>query len=177
MTRAVFLDRDGVVNRAIVRDGLPYPPTSLAELQILPGVPEALHALKDAGFLLLVVTNQPDVARGSTTRAAVEELNDALARQLPIDRFYACYHDSGDGCACRKPRPGMLLEASREHGIDLPGSIMVGDRWRDVEAGAAAGCRTVFIDYEYREKRPEGFNFRARDLLQASAYILNKELT
>ncbi len=175
MSRAVFLDRDGVINRAIVRDGLPYPPASLGELEILPGVPEALHAMKRAGFLLLVVTNQPDVARGTTPLETVEGINQTLADSLPIDRFYACYHDSGDGCACRKPKPGMLLEAAKAFDVDLAGSYMVGDRWRDIEAGEAAGCATVFIDYGYKEKQPLQFGFRASNLLEASSFILNKE--
>jgi D-glycero-D-manno-heptose 1,7-bisphosphate phosphatase len=175
MSRAVFLDRDGVVNRAIVRDGLPYPPGSLDELEVLPGVPEALRELKNAGFLLLVVTNQPDVARGTTTRETVEGINGALAHTLPIDRFYTCYHDTRDACACRKPKPGMLLEAAQALGVDLARSYMVGDRWRDIEAGTAAGCSTVFVDCGYREKQPQHFSFRARDLREASAFILNKE--
>ena len=96
MRRAVFLDRDGVINRAVVRDGKPYPPANLAEMEILPGVSEALASLHEAGFMLIVVTNQPDVARGATPMAVVEEINNYLASYLPIDEFRTCYHDSGD---------------------------------------------------------------------------------
>src|SRR5206468_1016892 len=102
--RAVFLDRDGVINRAIVRDGKPYPPAALAELEILPGVREGLAALKAAGYRLIVVTNQPDVARGTTSKALVESINARLSAELPLDIVLTCWHDSADQCACRKPR-------------------------------------------------------------------------
>jgi len=171
MRRAVFLDRDGVINRAEVRDGKPYPPASLKEMELLPGVPEALHALKDAGFMLIVVTNQPDVARGTTSMAVVEEINNYLAGCLPIDEFRTCYHDSGDGCECRKPLPGALIAAASQHEIDLSLSYMVGDRWRDVEAGQRAGCKTVFIDYGYHEKQPGQVDFRVKSLSEAAQII------
>lgn len=169
--RAVFLDRDGVLNRAIVRDGKPYPPSSVGELQILPGVPEALRRLKAAGFVLIVVSNQPDVARGATRRETVEAINVALAGSLPVDEFVMCYHDSGDGCRCRKPRPGMIIDAAGRWRIDLPASFMVGDRWRDVEAGLAAGCKTIFIDYGYSEKQPEHADLRVGSLSEALGFI------
>jgi len=173
MRRAVFLDRDGVINRSIIRAGKPYPPGHMDELEILPGVPEALERLKAAGFALIVVSNQPDVARGTTTRAHVEAINATLARVLPIDGFSMCYHDSGDGCACRKPNPGMLLDAAKERNIDLALSYMVGDRWRDVEAGQRAGCKTFFIHYGYDEKQPDGYDYRVDSLLEASRIILS----
>ncbi|MBO9170434.1 HAD family hydrolase [Rhizobium sp. L245/93] len=174
MAKAVFLDRDGVINRAVVRDGKPYPPVSLGEMEILPCVEDALVKLKAAGYLLVVVTNQPDVARGTTPRAAVEEINDFLGQALPIDEFRTCYHDSGDGCDCRKPLPGSLLAAAEMHGIDLSASFMVGDRWRDIEAGAKAGCQTVFIDYGYNEKQPEAPDHRVLSLSEAADVILGE---
>lgn len=172
MRRAVFLDRDGVINRAEVRDGKPYPPVSLAAMEILPGVPEALRALHAAGWMLIVVTNQPDVARGTAKRADVEAINRHLQETLPIDEFRTCYHDAADGCDCRKPAPGALLAAAGAHGIDLQRSFMVGDRWRDVEAGARAGCKTVFIDYGYAEKQPQSFDFKVVSLREAADIIL-----
>lgn len=171
--RAVFLDRDGVINRAIVREGKPYPPAGLEELEILPGVGEALAQLKAAGFVLVVVSNQPDVARGATARETVEIINAKLAESLPVDDFRMCYHDGGNGCDCRKPRPGMLLAAARDHGIDLSASFMVGDRWRDVEAGQRAGCRTLFIDYAYDERQPEVCDYRVKSLADAAKIILS----
>jgi D-glycero-D-manno-heptose 1,7-bisphosphate phosphatase len=171
--RAVFLDRDGVINAPAVRDGKPYPPADIGSLEILPGVSEALEQLKSADFLLIVVSNQPDVARGTRTRASVEAINAALADRLPIDEFRMCYHDGSDACRCRKPSPGMLLEAAQKWDIDLTASFMVGDRWRDVEAGQNAGCKTVFVDYQYAEKQPDGVDCRVHSLLEAVPYILS----
>jgi len=151
----VFLDRDGVLNAAVVRGGRPYPPASVAELTLLPGVRDACRVLKAAGFLLIGVTNQPDIARGSTPAETVAAINNALQAELDIDEFGVCPHDDADGCDCRKPKPGLLLRAAARFDIDLSGSFMVGDRWRDIEAGRRAGCRTVFIDYGYDERRPD----------------------
>jgi D-glycero-D-manno-heptose 1,7-bisphosphate phosphatase len=152
--RAVFLDRDGVLNHAVVRDGKPYPPASLAEMQMMEGAGTALQRLKDLGFLLLVVTNQPDVARGTQSLENIHEMHQAMRRTLPLDDFLVCPHDDGDGCLCRKPLPGLFRDAETRYGIDLGRSFMVGDRWRDVDAGRAAGCRTVWIDRQYRERGP-----------------------
>lgn len=174
MRRAVFLDRDGVINRAIVRDGKPYPPASLAELEILPGVNEALQKLHDANYLLIVVTNQPDVARGFAKREDIEQINTFLSSQLPIDDFKTCYHDNGDKCICRKPLPGALFEAAKKHNIDLSKSFMVGDRWRDIEAGASAGCKTFFINYRYAEQKPDTPDFIVSSLLEVKKIILGE---
>src|SRR5438477_1371201 len=149
---AIFLDRDGVLNRTAFRDGKPMPPQSLDELEILPGVPEALVRLKAAGYSLVVVTNQPDVARGVTTKTMVDGIHRWLAERLPIDEIRVCLHDDQDECDCRKPKPGLLLASPND---DVRRSIMIGDRWRDIEAGRAAGCRaTILIDYGYDEDIP-----------------------
>jgi D-glycero-D-manno-heptose 1,7-bisphosphate phosphatase len=171
MQRAVFLDRDGVINRAVVRDGKPYPPARAAELEVLPRVPEALDRIRMAGFVSIVVTNQPDVARGTTSRSEVEAMNAILAERLAIDEFRVCYHDGQDNCECRKPKPGMLLQAARNRNLDLASSYMVGDRWRDIEAGQRAGCKTVFIDYGYDEKQPEQCDYRVASLWEAVSII------
>lgn len=171
---AVFLDRDGVLNRAIVRNGKPYPPSSLEELEILPGVAEACHELRRVGFLLIMVTNQPDVARGSQTREVVEALNRVLSEDLSLDDIKVCYHDDSDNCKCRKPEPGLLLEAAAEWKIDLSGSFMVGDRWKDIEAGRRAGCRTVFVERGYAEVRPKSFDKLATSLTDAVDWISQK---
>jgi D-sedoheptulose 7-phosphate isomerase len=154
LSRAVFLDRDGVLNRAVIRDGKPYPPASVAELDIAAGAENALRELKAQGFKLLVVTNQPDLAKGLATQEDVDAINQKLAAALPVDEFFVCPHVDGDNCDCRKPKAGLLLEGARKHHIDLSASFMIGDRWRDVEAGQNAGCRTVLIDQGYQEKHP-----------------------
>lgn len=170
--RAVFLDRDGVLNRAFVRNGKPYPPSKIEELEILPGVAEACHDLHRAGFLLIMVTNQPDVARGSQTREVVEAINRVLSDRLSLDDIKVCYHDDSDNCKCRKPEPGLLLEAAEESKIDLSGSFMVGDRWKDIEAGRRAGCRTVFVERGYAEVRPKSLDKLATSLTDAVNWIL-----
>jgi len=173
MTRpAVFLDRDGVINRAFVRDGMPFPPESLLDLEILPGVSDALIALKARGYLVIVVTNQPDVARGTTSQHVIDGIHGRLKDELAIDAILTCFHDDADDCSCRKPRPGLLLQAARRFGIDLPASFMVGDRWRDVQAGKHAGCRTFFVDRGYGEPPPTSYDFRVASLIEASRIIL-----
>jgi D-glycero-D-manno-heptose 1,7-bisphosphate phosphatase len=152
--RAVFLDRDGVLVRTIVRDGKPYSASSLQEFEILPGVREACARLRESGFLLVVVTNQPDVSRGKLTKADVESMNAFLVDELALDDVLVCYHDDNDMCGCRKPQPGMLLLAAQRWGIDLQRSFMIGDRWKDIEAGQRAGCTTIWVDHGYSEQAP-----------------------
>lgn len=149
--RAVFLDRDGVLNKAIIRDGKPYPPTSLNETVIVSGAKYALPVLKRDGFFLIGITNQPDVARGKQKREVVESINNYLLRQIPIQEIFVCYHDNNDNCDCRKPKPGLIFQAAKKYEINLTKSYMVGDRWKDIEAGRQAGCKTIFIDYKYNE--------------------------
>lgn len=170
---AVFLDRDGVIVRNVVRDGKPYPPPSLEDLELLPGVEKAVSELDGAGYMIIVVTNQPDVATGKQARSVVEAMHRTLGRTLPIDGIKVCYHTDADDCDCRKPKPGMLLEAAGEWGIDLGRSYMIGDRWRDVAAGRRAGCRTIFIDRGYREKRPEAPDHTVASLAGAVSLILS----
>lgn len=172
MRRAVFLDRDGVINQSVVRDGKPYPPESSAEMRIIAGVLESLVSLREAGFLNIVVTNQPDVATGRQSVETIQAMHRRLREELPLDDIKVCYHRDEDGCDCRKPKPGMLLLAAREYGIDLAKSYMVGDRWRDVAAGQAAGCASFFVDYGYSEKRPDPPYITVKSLAEASVRIL-----
>jgi D-glycero-D-manno-heptose 1,7-bisphosphate phosphatase len=172
MVKAVFLDRDGVINANLERDGKPVAPMTLAEFRILPGVAEAAQRLKEAGFLLIVVTNQPDVATGRTPKAIMEAMHAEILRQLPIDDFEICFHTDADQCLCRKPKPGLLLQAAAKHGIDLSSSIVIGDRWRDVVAGQAAGCRTIRIDHGLAEDHPSAPDVTVKSLAEATALIL-----
>jgi D-glycero-D-manno-heptose 1,7-bisphosphate phosphatase len=149
--RAVFLDRDGVLNKALIREGKPFPPISLHETVIVPGARFALPILKREGFFLIGITNQPDVARGKQNREVVEAINSYILNQLPILEIFVCFHDNNDNCDCRKPKPGLLLQAAIKYEIDLAQSYMVGDRWKDTESGKRAGCNTIFIDYKYNE--------------------------
>ena len=153
--RAVFLDRDGVINKPVVRDGKPYPPSHPAELIVVPDAGALLTQLKQKGFLLIVVTNQPDVRRGKTSLAQVQQIHGKLLTQLPLDDFFVCLHDDQDACACRKPLPGLIQEAALKYHVQVETSYLIGDRWRDIDAGVAAGCRTILIDCNYHERGPK----------------------
>ena len=173
--RAIFLDRDGVLNEAVVREGKPYPPDTASAVRLVDGAIEMLPRLKQLGFLLLVVTNQPDVARATQTIAEVEAINDVLRAVLPLDDFFMCLH-TGDGCDCRKPKPGLLLQAAERYGLSLPDCYMIGDRWRDIDAGAAAGVPGVWINYGYAERGPGATPVvEVRTLREAVDWIVNQE--
>jgi D-glycero-D-manno-heptose 1,7-bisphosphate phosphatase len=155
MARAVFLDRDGVLNEAVVKNGLPHAPNRLEDFRVYPEAAHALQRLKDAGYVLIVVTNQPDVARGEVKREVVEAINVRLLEALPmLDHVRICW-DDGDQSPCRKPKPGLILDGATAYGVDLAASFMVGDRWRDVDAGANAGVRTILVDRHWPERAPD----------------------
>lgn len=153
--RAVFLDRDGVINRVIIKHGKPYSPRILADFKFTEGIKEVLNELKRAGFLLIVVTNQPDVARGFLDKETLEEFHDLIRRELSVDDIIVCPHDDADNCDCRKPKPGMILAAARKWDIDLKNSFLIGDTWKDMAAGRAAGCETVLLDAVYNRNLKE----------------------
>ena len=172
MNRAVFLDRDGVINRAVVRDGHPHAPASMEEIEFLPGVGSAIERLQQAGFRVIVVTNQPDVGKGRVARETVEAMHAVVARAFAVDAVKVCYHTDQDACHCRKPKPGLLLEAAQEWHVDLKASILVGDRWRDIEAGKAAGCKTVWIRSAYDERAVQEPDAIVDSLEEASRVII-----
>jgi D-glycero-D-manno-heptose 1,7-bisphosphate phosphatase len=176
MRRAIFLDRDGVLNRVFLQaDGKTHPPQTSEQLHILPGVPEACMSLRRAGFFLIMVTNQPDVARGKQSREEVEAINQALRQQVFLDEVRVCYHDNDDNCFCRKPKPGLLLDAAKDWAIDTGKSFMIGDRWTDIEAGRRAGCQTVLVNGSPDELLRCRPHFQAVSLFEAAAWILNKD--
>jgi D-glycero-D-manno-heptose 1,7-bisphosphate phosphatase len=173
---AVFLDRDGVLNRSVYRDGVSSPPNSLDDFELLPGVREAVVQLKGAGYVLVVVTNQPDIARGTQAASVVDAMNEVAQRELGIDAVLVCPHDDVDDCECRKPKPGMLLEAMERFDIDRNRSFMVGDRWRDVAAGHAAGCRTIQVGSLDEGAQSVAATVRRVDLADAARWILSQEV-
>jgi D-glycero-D-manno-heptose 1,7-bisphosphate phosphatase len=168
---AVFLDRDGVLIDTHLVDGVTRPPADVGQMRVLPGVEDALARLRDAGFVLVVVTNQPDVRRGLQRRERILAINDALQAQFGFDAVQVCFHDTPDACECRKPKPGLLLDAARTLDLTLPGSYMVGDRSTDVEAGRRAGCRTVFVTHA--GPATTDADFTAETLLAATDWILS----
>jgi D-glycero-D-manno-heptose 1,7-bisphosphate phosphatase len=177
--RAVFLDRDGVINKPVVREGRPYPPVEVKNFELYEDVAAGCARLEAAGYLLVVVTNQPDVARGAQTRAAVDAMHRKMLEALPqIARVEVCWHtgaDWGDSCDCHKPEPGMLLRAATALEIDLTQSFLIGDRWRDVDCGYAAGCRTVFIDRNYSEALRQSPDWTVKSFGQAVEVILQAD--
>jgi D-glycero-D-manno-heptose 1,7-bisphosphate phosphatase len=174
MQPAVFLDRDGVLNEAIVRDGKPYPPRDPGELVITFGARAALEELKREGFLLIVVTNQPDIARRKAKRHDVDRINAQLCAALPLDAIEVCEHDDQQHCDCRKPKPGMMLNAREKFGVDLASSFLVGDRWRDIEAGRQAGCRTILIGDGYGETFLCAPTIKLASLPAAASWIIRQ---
>lgn len=174
---AVFFDRDGVLNRAFIVEGKPHPPSGLDEFELIPGVLESCRQLKQAGYVLVVATNQPDVGRGTLAKKTVERMHERLLKELPLDRIEICYHSglSGPDCECRKPKPGMLLDAARELEVDLKQSWMIGDRHKDMECGELAGCRTILIGSGYGEEIKVKPNFTAETIMEAVTIILNSD--
>jgi D-glycero-D-manno-heptose 1,7-bisphosphate phosphatase len=177
MAKAVFLDRDGVLNVPHVREGKPYPPQTPGEFQLYPEASEACALLREAGLLLVVMTNQPDVGRGAQTLESVEQMHALLREKIPLDRIEICTasDDEAPGAERRKPRPGMLLDAAKALNIDLPRSYLIGDRWRDIDCGHAAGCTTVFIERGYSEALRQSPHHYAADVLEAAKLILSLE--
>ena len=177
--RAVFLDRDGVLNLPVVRDGATVSSDPRRGFQLYDDVADGCARLKSAGFLLVVITNQPDVGRGTQTREVVEAMHMKMQSALPsLDRVEICYHAGehyGEPCDCRKPRPGMILRAAAELKIDLGGSYVIGDRWRDIDCARAAGCRAIFIERGYKESLRERPDFTVGNFSDAVSALLDDQ--
>lgn len=174
--RAVFLDRDGVLNRPLIREGKGYAPRTLAEFVLYPEAPAAIRQLREAGFACVVVTNQPDIGNGLTSADEVARMHRQLTAALPVDLVLTCPHKQTDGCACRKPKPGMLEEAVRRLHIDPKQSFLIGDRSSDLAAGRAMGCTTLFIDWQYREPLTVVPDFHTDSLWNAVQWIVSRSV-
>jgi len=173
--RAVFLDRDGVLNRALVRAGKPYAPRAMRDFRLLPGAAEAVRRLKAAGFLAIVVTNQPDIGNGLLDAQSVAAMHARLRARIPVDAVLVCPHAQSAGCVCRKPKPGLLLRAARRWRIDLKNSYFVGDRWNDIVAGKRAGVYVIHLDRGYAETLVEKPDSTAKSLRQAVELVLRRQ--
>lgn len=174
MTAAVFLDRDGVLTEASIVDGVPQSPRLASEMRILPEAAPACEALRTVGLALICVTNQPEIARKNLDPAELGAMNEILRSALGLDEVVVCPHHDADRCDCRKPLPGMILDAATRLGIDLAASFTVGDRWRDVDAGSAAGTATVFIDRGYDEALREEPDVTVGGIEEASEWIIEQ---
>ena len=173
MRKAIFLDRDGVINKIFIKNGKPFSPSSFTEMEILSGVKESITMLHKLDFVCLVVTNQPDVSRGKIEKKTVIKMNNYLKDEIKLDDIFVCYHDDHDNCKCRKPKPGLLLEAAKKWDVDLKKSYMIGDRSKDIESGRCVGCKTIFIDCNYKETKPKKPNFTTDSLINAVHLIEN----
>jgi D-glycero-D-manno-heptose 1,7-bisphosphate phosphatase len=172
VNRAVFLDRDGVLNRGVVADNKPFAPVDVGEFELMPGVAESLGRLAAAGFLLIVVTNQPDVSRGRASRQGIDHIHEWMRRHLPLTAIRVCFHDDQDLCACRKPKPGLIIAAAVDYEVQLGRSFMIGDRWRDIGAGKAAGCTTILVN-RFPEPLQAQPDLELADLPAAATWILD----
>jgi D-glycero-D-manno-heptose 1,7-bisphosphate phosphatase len=168
--KAIFMDRDGVINKVLLNNGHPFSPRKLDEFELLPNVKEVLNSFKEMGFINIIVTNQPDIARGLMKIEELNSMHTLIKKRLPIDDIYVCTHDDSDNCSCRKPKPGMLLDAAKKWGIDLNRSFLIGDTWKDMEAGKAAGCKTILIDAPYNKS--VSCDYRVRDLKGAETIVM-----
>lgn len=171
--RAVFFDRDGVINRAIIVDGKPKSPKLINELFIYNEAIELIKMVRNLDLVPIIITNQPEIARGNITLDQANAINDYILRVTQVERVYMCPHDDADSCQCRKPKPGLLKEASKELGINLKTSYCIGDRWRDIEAGLSVGTKTIWIDRGYIEPEPNYFDLKISSLKEAGDFIRN----
>ena len=171
MNKIIFFDRDGVINQHFMREGIPVQPDKVEDFKLVPGISELCHDLKTRGFTLLVATNQPDLARGLTTRELMNEFHNIILKQLPITEIFICPHDNHHKCECRKPGPGMLLQGLAKYGGDAKQAVMIGDRWRDIEAATNAGMRSVFVDYNYQESKSVNATWMVKNVKEIASLV------
>jgi len=165
--KAIFLDRDGTLNKAYIKNGLPISPSSLNKFKIIKGVKKSINRLKKLNFLCILITNQPDVFRGKISKKTVVKMNSYIKKKIKLDDMFVCYHDNEHNCSCRKPKPGLLVKASKKWKIDLNKSFMIGDRWKDILAGKKVGCKTIFINNNYKNDKKVKADFTFKSLLKA----------
>ena len=174
MRRAVFLDRDGVLSKVYVKNGKGFAAKKLKDFKLFYGSKESVRKLKLAGFMVIVVTNQPDVGNKLITKITLKKMHDKLKKITNVDAIYTCIHSQSANCYCRKPKPGMILTAAKKYKINLKKSFMAGDRLSDILAGKKAKCRSIFLDKKYFEKKPKYQEATFNNLPQAANYILKQ---
>ena len=172
--KAIFLDRDGVIVKSNVINGKPFAPTSLTDFRLLPNTSKNILLLKKYNFKVIVVTNQPDVAKGALSLNTLNKMNDLLYSKAKIDLISVCIHSDADNCKCRKPKNGLILNAAKKYNIDLKKSYLIGDRKKDIDAGVASNCKTIFIDRNYKEDKPINYDYKVSSLQKAIFYILKR---
>jgi|TARA_B100002003_G_C13900753_1_gene438818 D-glycero-D-manno-heptose 1,7-bisphosphate phosphatase len=171
MSRAVFFDRDGVLNELVNRDGGFFSPLTLEDFHLFPDTRDVINEIRSKGYLCITVSNQPDVARGYLKRSELNRMTQILSSTLHLDDVFYCLHDDSDDCDCRKPKPGLLFQAQKKWDIDLCESIMIGDTWKDVEAARNASVRMVLFEAKYN-LHLEAEN-KITDLFQIGKFLIN----
>jgi D-glycero-D-manno-heptose 1,7-bisphosphate phosphatase len=167
--RAIFLDRDGVINKVKIDKKGPHSPRTFKQFELIPGVESALMTFHDRGYLNIIVTNQPDVSRGLMRRGELNKMLEFTKKTLPIDDILVCPHDDADNCQCRKPKPGLIQGAAKKWNVDLKNSFFIGDTWKDVEAAKAAGCQSVLINMPYNIEIKS--DYRINNLSDAAGFV------
>ena len=170
-----FLDRDGVINKPIINNKKPYSPIILEEFEVLPDVKSSLKTLRKNGFFNVIVTNQPNITNKLQSIEQLDHIHNWILDNLDIDFIKTCIHVDEDNCHCRKPKTGMLDIVSKELGIPLSNSYMIGDRWKDIACGQEAGCKEVFfINYNYHEDKPKQRFINVNSLKEAVQILISK---
>ena len=170
--KAIFFDRDGVLNAIKRINNKPFPPDNVDELELFPDVRDKLKFLKKLGFYLFLVTNQPDYKRGKQLKKNIVKINSLVKSFYQLDDTFTCWHAYDGQCECRKPKPGMIINASLKYKIYTSKSFMIGDRWKDIEAGNKAGCRSIFLDYNYDEKKPDKYDYSTNSIQDSIDWII-----
>ena len=151
MNRAVFFDRDGVLNNLVFRDGDYYSPRNLNNFKFFNDAEKVIHTIRDKGYLAIIVSNQPDIARGYLKKSVLNEMTKQLFDKLSVDDVFYCMHDDPDVEECRKPDPGLIIKAQKKWGIDLNQSLMVGDTEKDQGTAKNAGVKFILISRSYND--------------------------
>lgn len=170
MSKAIFFDRDGVLNRAIVLNNRPFSPKNIKELVINKFLKKTLLEAKK-NFYLICITNQPEVGRNNFLEKDVEEINISIKNYFKLNDVFSCYHSKDNVCDCRKPKIGLILQAQKKYSINLKESIVIGDRWKDITMGKLAGCKTIFVDYNYDENLIDKPDIRINHLKELKKYV------
>jgi len=162
--KAIFLDRDGIINKIVKDNGIIRSPRSLKEFNINFHIKKYLNFFKKNSFLNIIITNQPEYKRGYLKKKVILKFHKKIKEKLPVDKIYVCY-DLNNDSFFRKPNPGMLIKASKDLNIDFKKSYFIGDRYKDIYAGNRIKCKTIFIDFNYNEKKPKRFFYCSKSLI------------
>ena len=174
LNKAIFLDRDGVINKSIIANGKPYAPLLFEDFVFYEDTKKAIVVIQSLDYKTIIVTNQPEINKGNLNHEELKRMNDRIYNELKIDDIFVCEHTSEEDCDCRKPKPGMILNASKKHNIDLSQSFLIGDRYKDIESAHAAGCNSIFIDRKYSEKFPNKQIKSVSSFYEAAIFIKGK---